>query len=162
MTVHDTPGASERSLGELFSELGSNLSHLMRKEIELAKVEARGEAQRLTRAATFAAIAGVAALLAMVILSMALAWWIDQGLNTAVAFAIVGLVWLVVAAIGLTVARSEFSRIQPLPETTDAIKGAVTGERADDVAPRTVAAAAVLSPTHQISDTRRSNKETAS
>lgn len=162
MTVHDAPGTSERSLGELFSELGSNLSHLLRKEIELAKVEARAEAHRVTRAAAFAVIAGVAALLAMVILSMALAWWIDQGLNTAVAFAIVGVVWLVVAAIGLTVARSEFRRVQPLPETTDAIKGAVTGERADDGPSRTAADVAALSPTHQISDTRRANKETAS
>ncbi|MET1231544.1 MAG: RDD family protein, partial [Candidatus Limnocylindrales bacterium] len=71
-------------------------SQLLRKEVELAKVEAREEAHRLTKAATFGAIAGVAALLALVILSMALAWWIDEALNTAVAFAIVGALWIVI------------------------------------------------------------------
>lgn len=156
-TSHDAPDAS---LGELFGELGADLSRLMRKEVELAKVEAREEARRLTRAATFGVVAAVAALLALIVSSMALAWWIDQRLNTAVAFAIVGAIWVVVAAVATTMARTEISKIQPLPETTDAIKGAVTGQRATDDPPR--ADAAVLSPTHQISDTRRPKQETAS
>lgn len=161
MTHHETShDAPDTSLGELFAELGADLSRLMRKEIELAKVEAREEAHRLTRAATFGMVAAVAALLALMVLSMALAWWIDQSLNTAVAFAIVGAVWVVVTVIAATRARSEISRFQPLPETTDAIKGAVTGERASDDTPRSDTP--VLSPTHQISDTRRHQQETAS
>jgi len=153
----------EASLGELFGELGADLSQLLRKEVELAKVEAREEAHRLTKAATFGAITAVAALLALIILSMALAWWIDQGLNTAVAFAIVGAIWIVIAAVAASIARTAMSRIRPLPDTTDAIKGAVTGERADNEAPHThPTATAVLDPTHQISDTRRTHKETAS
>ena len=153
----------EASLGELFGELGSDLSQLLRKEVELAKVEAREEAHRLTKAATFGAIAGVAALLALVILSMALAWWIDEGLNTAVAFAIVGALWTVIAAVTASVARTAVSRIRPLPDTADAIKGAVTGERASDEPSHTNGtAAAVLDPTRQISDTRSTHKETAS
>ena len=95
MTAVDPP---EASLGELFGALGSDLSQLLRKEVELAKVEAREEAHRLTKAATFGTIAGIAGLLALVILSMALAWWIDEALNTAVAFAIVGGIWVVIAA----------------------------------------------------------------
>jgi uncharacterized membrane protein YqjE len=157
------PDQLEPSLGELFGELGSDLSTLLRKEVELAKVEAREEAHRLTRAATFGAVAAVAALLALVILSMALAWWIDEALNTAVAFAIVGAIWIVVAAATATIARSESSRVRPLPETTDAIKGAVTGERANDKpSPTERADHTVLSPTHQISETRQTQKETAS
>ena len=101
MTAVDSP---EPSLGELFGELGSDLSMLLRKEVELAKAEAREEAHRLTRAATFGIVAAVAALLALVVLSMALAWWIDEGLNTAVAFAIVGAVWIIVAAASAAIA----------------------------------------------------------
>ena len=159
MTAVDSP---EPSLGELFGELGSDLSTLLRKEVELAKVEAREEAHRLTRAATFGIVAAVAALLALVILSMALAWWIDEALNTAVAFAIVGAIWITVAAATAAIARTELSRLRPLPETADAIKGAVTGERAIDepLAERT--GATVLSHTHQISETRQTDKETAS
>lgn len=162
MSRHDTSATSEPSLGDLVGDLGSDLSQLMRKEVELAKVEARAELRRMSRAATFAGIAGLAALVASVILSIALAWWLDQGLSTAVAFAIVGAIWLLLATVAVTVVRSEISQLRPLPETTDAIKGAVTGERADDGPARTAADALRLSPTHQISDTRRSDKETAS
>jgi len=126
MTATDQP---EASLGELFGELGADLSQLLRKEVELAKVEAREEAHRLTRAATFGTLAGVAALLALILLSMALAWWIDQALNTAVAFALVGAIWIVIAAIAAAITRSAARQIRPLPETTEAIKAAVTGER---------------------------------
>ncbi len=160
MSTVDQP---EASLGELFGELGSDLSQLLRKEVELAKVEAREEARRLTKAVTFGSIAGVAVLLALVILSMALAWWIDEGLNTAVAFAIVGVLWIVIAAVAATIARGALSRIRPLPETADAIKGAVTGERVSDQPSHIDATdATAISPTHQISDTRSTHKETAS
>jgi uncharacterized membrane protein YqjE len=161
VTFNETSAGAEPSLGELFGELGTDLSRLLRKEVELAKVEAREEAHRLTRAAVFASVAGVAALLALVILSMALAWWIDEAVNVAVAFAIVGAIWLVVAAVTASVARKQMHRVQPLPETTDAIKGAVSGERADERPFPSSAARTHVSPTHQISDTRHSNKETA-
>jgi uncharacterized membrane protein YqjE len=145
---------SDRSLGELFGDLGSELSQLLRNEVELAKVEARAETKRLTKAATLFAVAAVGALVALIILSMALAWWIDLELNTAVSFAIVGALWIVVAAVAASVARKKLAEVQPLPETTDALKGAVSGERADDHAIR---ATSTVSPTHQISDTTRTN-----
>ena len=159
MTAMEQP---EPSLGELVGELGADLSRLVRKEVELAKTEAREEAHRLTKAATFGAVAGVAALLALILLSMALAWWIDEALNTAVAFGLVGAIWIVVTAIAVVTARSAIAGVRPMPETADAIKGAVTGERAtDDTDDRLDTA--TLSPTHQISDTsRHTDKETAS
>ena len=151
MTATNPPDAS---LGDLFAELGADLSQLVRKELELAKVEAREEAHRLTRAATFGALAGVAALLALVLLSMALAWWIDEALNTAVAFALVGAIWVVIAAIAASITRTAVGDIRPLPETADAIKAAVTGERATETPPRGPDAT-VLTPTHQITDPDR-------
>ena len=144
---------SERSLGELFGDLGSELSQLLRKEVELAKVETRAEASRLTRAMTLFAVAAVGALIALIILSMALAWWIDLELNTAVSFAIVGALWIVIAAVAATIARKKLAEVQPLPETTDALKGAVSGERADSTS--AISTNSTLSPTHQISDTPR-------
>ena len=149
---------SERSLGELFGDLGSELSQLLRKEVELAKVETRAEASRLSRAVMLFAIAGVGALLALIILSMALAWWIDLELNTAVSFAIVGALWVVIAAVAAMIAKKKLAEVKPLPETTDALKGAVSGERADNGA--AVPTTSTVDPTHQISDTtRRSIKE---
>jgi len=170
MTATNTP---DPSLGELFGELGADLSQLVRKELELAKVEAREEAHRFTRGATFGALAGLAALLALVLLSMALAWWIDEALNTAVAFAIVGAIWVVVAAIAAAVTRSAFAEIRPLPETKDAIKAAVTGERAtEEPLPSIGADSTVITHTRQDTDPDRTttihpspihtNRETAS
>jgi hypothetical protein len=99
-------------------------------------------------------------LLALILLSMALAWWIDEALNTSVAFALVGGMWIVVTAVAAAMARSAIAGLRPMPETADAIKGAITGERAaDDTTRRDITAA---NSTHQISDTRRTHKETAS
>jgi len=157
MTTIDQP---EPSLRELVGELGADLSLLVRKEVELAKTEAREEAHRLTRAAALGAVAGVAALLALILLSIALGWWIDEALNTAVAFALVGALWVVVTGVAVVMARSAIAGLRPMPETADAIKGAVTGERAtDDTTHRNVTP---VNTTHQISDTRRTQKETAS
>lgn len=148
---------SERSLGELFADLGSELSQLLRKEVELAKVETRAEAGRLTHAVTLYVVAALGGLIALTILSMALAWWIDLELNTAVSFAIVGALWLVIAALAAVVARKKLAEVQPLPETTDALKGAVSGERADNGVD--VHRNINLDPTHQISDTTPRIKE---
>lgn len=148
---------NERSLGELFGDLGAELSQLLRKEVELAKVETRAEASRLTQAVALFAVAALGALIALTILSMALAWWIDLELNTAVSFAIVGALWIVIAAVAAMVARKKLAEVQPLPETTDALKGAVSGERADDIAG--IRTNTTLDPTHQISDTTPRIKE---
>jgi uncharacterized membrane protein YqjE len=145
---------SERSLGDLFGDLGAELAQLLRKEVELAKVETRAEASRLTRAITLFAVAAVGALIALIILSMALAWWIDLELNTAVSFAIVGALWVVLAAFAAAIARKKLAEVQPLPETTEALKGAVSGERADAGG---IPTTSTLSTTHQISDTTRTS-----
>ena len=137
----------EPPLGELIGELGADLSQLLSKEVELAKVEAKEEAKRAARAAAFGAIAAVAALLCLIMLSMALAWG-----DVAGAFLLVAGLWLIVTVVTIVVARNSARSVRPLPETTDAIKGAVTGERADG-SPST---------TDHRTDTRTMNKERAS
>ena len=69
-----TPKRSEASLGELVAEMTSELSSLFRQEVELAKVEARQEVSRAARAGSKLAGAGVAGVLAALLVSLALAW----------------------------------------------------------------------------------------
>jgi uncharacterized membrane protein YqjE len=151
-----TSDARDATLGELFGALGDDLSQLLRQEAELAKVEAREEARRVARGASMAIFAAVATLLALTMLSAALAWWIDEGLNTAVAFAIVGTLWLVAAIAAAMTARSAISRVEPLPQTADAIRGAVTGDRADR------SADAQTTRQSNVTTTQPAHKETSS
>ncbi len=152
----------EASLGELFGDLGADLSQLLRKEIELAKVEAAEEARRGARAAALAAVAAVAALLFLIMVSTALAWWIDDEGDTAGAFAVVGAIWLVVTIVAALVVRNSLRQIRPLPETTDAIKGAVTGERAQPSTSTHLTDGSTHSSSRPLTDTRSTTKETAS
>ena len=71
----------------------SELSTLFRQEIELAKTEARDEAKKAGKAGAMFGGAAVAGWLALLLLSLALAWLLDQAMNTALAFAIVGVLW---------------------------------------------------------------------
>src|SRR5918994_1455448 len=116
------PKRPEMSLGELFSEMTSEVSTLFRKEIELAKVEAREEVGRSKQAAIMFGIAGVAALLALAMLSTALAWWLDESMHPAVAFAIVGALWVLAAAITVSIGRKRIQEMQGLPKTKQTIK----------------------------------------
>ena len=116
------PKRADRSLGELFSEMSEDLSTLFRKEVELAKVEAKEEAAQIGSAAGMYAGAGVAGLLTLTLLSFALAWWIDQKLNTAVSFLIVGVIWAIVGFVMMTAARKKLKDVEVLPTTKETIK----------------------------------------
>jgi len=116
------PRRPELSLGELFSEMTTDLSTLMRKELELAKVEAKEELGRAGKGAGMFAGAGLSAWLALVFLSFALAWLLDQAMNTALAFAIVGVLWALVGLVLAKRAKAEIKKVEPLPTTVQTVK----------------------------------------
>jgi F0F1-type ATP synthase assembly protein I len=117
-----TPKRSEASLGELVAEMTSELSSLFRQEVELAKVEARQEASRAARAGSKLAGAGVAGVLAALLVSMALAWLLDQATNRALAFLIVGVVWAIIGAVLFAAGRRDLKHLAALPATRTTIK----------------------------------------
>jgi len=116
------PRRPDQSLGELFGEMTRDVSTLFRKEIELAKLEAREEASRVGRGAGMFAGAGLAGWLAILFLSLALAWLLDQALNTALAFAIVGVVWAIAAAVLFARGKKQMKSVAALPETVKTLK----------------------------------------
>jgi len=116
------PKRPDRSLGELFSEMGEDLSTLFRKEIQLAKIEAKEEVSKAGKAGGMFAGAGVAGLLALIMVSFALAWLIDQALNTALSFLIVGIIWAIVGAILMSSAKKKMKDVDVLPQTKATIK----------------------------------------
>jgi len=111
------PKRAEQSLGELFKEMSSELGDLFRQEVQLAKVEATEEAKRSGAAVGAMAVGAIAALLFLTLASFALAELLDQGLNRALSFAIVALIWGIVAAVLVQSGRKKLQGLKPLPET---------------------------------------------
>ena len=116
------PKQADKSLGELFSDMSTDLGLLFKQELRLAKVEARDEAKRLGRAAGMFGGAGLGAWLALLFLSLALAWLLDQAMNTALAFAIVGVLWAIAAAVLFGTAKRGVRQVEALPETRETLK----------------------------------------
>jgi uncharacterized membrane protein YqjE len=114
---YEQPG-TDQSLGELFGTLTSDLSELVRSEMELARVEIREEAAKAGRAASFLGAGGLIAYLGLGLLAMAAAWGLAEVVDAGWAFLIVG---LVIAAIGVVVlmkGRDRLREVRPVPEET--------------------------------------------
>lgn len=112
------PKAPEKSLGQLFSEMTTDLGSLVRKEVELAKVETKQEVSRAGKAGGLLGAGGFAAYLALLFVSFALAWLLDEFMPTALAFLIVGLLYAIAAAVLVARGRERMKQVNPIPEQT--------------------------------------------
>jgi F0F1-type ATP synthase assembly protein I len=117
------PKRPDSSLGELLAEASSDARRLFKQEIELAKLEAKDDVKRLGTGAGMFGAAGVAGVLTLIMVSFAAAWLLDQAMNTALAFLIVGLIWAVVAGVLMMIGKKQMkAATPPLPNTTTTIK----------------------------------------
>ena len=108
----------------------SDLSTLMRQEVELAKTEAREELKTAGKGAAMLGAAGLAGWMFLLMISLALAWLLDQALNTALSFAIVAVIWAIAMAVLHSIGRKRLRQVQPLPQTKESIKEDVQWARA--------------------------------
>ncbi len=105
--------AAERPLKDLFSELSGELSFLVSREVELAKTELQEKASLAAKGGGALAVGGVAALVGVVMLSLAAAWGLAEVIPTGFAFLIVAVIWLVVAAVMATSGKKQLSKMKP-------------------------------------------------
>lgn len=110
--------ADERPLGELLSDVTSQLQALLRKEIELAKVETKEQVNRGVKGAAAFAAAGVVGLLAAILLSFAAAWGLAEVMPTGFAFLIVAVVFGAVAGVLALQGKKKLASFSPVPERT--------------------------------------------
>lgn len=108
----------ERSVGELLGDITSNLTTLMKQELDLAKTEAKTEAAKAGKGAGLMAGAGVTGHLALLFASLALMFLLDTWMHTAWAALIVTALWAVVAAVLASRGRKELKELNPKLETT--------------------------------------------
>ena len=115
--VTETSG-EPRPLSELISQAAQDATTLMRKEVELAKVEVRQEINQAKKAGLMFGIAGLLGYMTLVMLSFAAAWGLASVMSNGLAFAIVGVIYAVATAIAFLVARRAMKQVSPTPEVT--------------------------------------------
>ena len=116
------PIAPEKDLSELVSELTTDIGNLVSTHIELAKVEIKEEVKKAGLGAGLLSGAGVAALFALLLLSFALAWGLQEIMPEGFAFLIVGLLWAAAAAVMALVGKDRISRVKGPEQTIDEVK----------------------------------------
>jgi hypothetical protein len=110
--------AEERPLGTLFSNLGSQLSFLLQKEVELAKLEVQDQATKAAKAGAVLGATAVVAFLASILVSFAAAWGLAEVMPTGLAFLVVGVVYAIVAGILFALGRRRLRQVRPVPVQT--------------------------------------------
>jgi hypothetical protein len=112
----------DQSLGDLFSDMTTELSDLFRNEVELVKVETRDELKRAGKVGGMFGGAALAGWMTVLFLSLALAWLLDQELNTALSFAIVAAIWGIAMAVLAVMGRNHARKLEGLPVTRETLK----------------------------------------
>ena len=108
----------------MLGDITSDLSTLLRQEVELAKAELRESVDHAKAAGGMFAGAGVAGHLALIFLSLAL-WWALGDLFDSLGWSavVVGLLWAVAAGVMAAMGRTRMQRATPLaPRTVDTAK----------------------------------------
>ena len=114
---------SQRSVGSLISEVTTDLSTLMRQELDLAKAEMKEEATKTGKAAGMMGGAALAGYMVALFVSIAAWWALSNGMDEAWAALIVAAVWAVVGAILFVSGRKKLREVRPKPErTVDTLK----------------------------------------
>lgn len=121
LPVHDATGPhqeDDRSVGEIFGAITSDLSSMVRSEIELAKVEAKREVTKAGKGAGMLGGAGLAGYFTIFFLSFALLFLLDNVMDASLAALIVAVLWGIVAAILASMGRKQLKTVDPQLETT--------------------------------------------
>src|SRR5437588_10401790 len=89
----------DKSLGDLVSSVTSNVSSLVRLEIELAKSEIQEQLRQGAAGGGMAAVAAAMSLLALILLSFAAVYGLAEVMPVWAGFLVVGGAYLLIAAV---------------------------------------------------------------
>lgn len=119
MALNTTTG-TERTLGQLVSDASTDLSNIVKGEIDLAKVEIKADVQKAGKGGGMLAAAGVLALFMLGLALTSLAYGISNifGWNPWAGFLIVAGILLVIVAILALIGIKQLKKIKGKPERT--------------------------------------------
>ncbi len=112
------PSTSEPSLGEIFSSLTSDMSTLVRKEVELAKTETIEKVSSAVRSIIFMVAGGLLAYAGLIGLIIAIIVLLDNLIPLWMSALIVGLAVIVIGAILLQHGLTMLKQVSLVPEKT--------------------------------------------
>ena len=110
------------SVGQLLGEISKDFSTLIRQEVELAKTEVRESVSKASKAGSMLGGAALAGHMVVLFLSVALWWGLGNSIGRGWAALAVAAIWAVIAAVLMTVGRSQLKEVTGLPKTTETAK----------------------------------------
>ena len=112
------PDVENQTVGELLGRVTSDLSTLMRQEVELAKVELKEEASKAGKAGGMLAGAGAIGYLVLVFLALALMFALDSVMPTGWAALITAVILGIIAGVLFVMGKKRMAQVNPKPEQT--------------------------------------------
>ncbi|WP_420116237.1 phage holin family protein [Micromonospora sp.] len=119
---HSADEVRNSSLGDLMRSVTTDLSTLMRQEVELAKAEIRQEGKKAGKAAGLYGGAGFGGYMVALFLSIALWAGLSNVLDAGWAGLIVAVVWAGIAAVLYSMAKKNAAHVRGLRQTNDSVQ----------------------------------------
>jgi len=142
-TVAGQEPAAKESLGDLVALAVSDISQLVRYEVDLAKLELKTDARRLGIGATLFGMAAFVGCLVLMVLSFAYAYGLHAaGIWLWASFLIVAGTYVVLAALAVLIAITRFKRLTGLRKTRSTVSDDLAMIKRDEAAPGTEPAGA--------------------
>ena len=125
MTVDGSPPGSspqrlsmDESVGQLVSQLTTDLGQLTRQELALAKAELQTEAKKAGKGAGLLGGAAFAGWMVALFVSLTVMWALDEAMDLIWAALIVAAIWAIVAVVLAMSGRKELQEVNPKPDQT--------------------------------------------
>ncbi len=112
------PERSEPSLGSLFADMTDQVSVLMRREVELARVETEEKIATAVKSAGSMMGGGVIASAGLIVLLLGIAYSLTAVVELWIAMLIVGIITLIIGGLMFAAGRSAMNDVNFVPEKT--------------------------------------------
>ncbi|MCL3817532.1 phage holin family protein [Aeromicrobium wangtongii] len=112
-----------RSIGDIVGDIATDLSAMVRSELELAKTEAKAEVTKAGKGAGMLGGAALAGYFALLFLSLFVMYLLGEAMDLQWAALIVFAVWLIAAAVLAVLGRNRLKTVDPaLDRTQESLK----------------------------------------
>ncbi|GAB3943481.1 phage holin family protein [Micromonospora vulcania] len=119
---HTAAEVKGSSIGELMGQVTSDLSTLMRQELELAKAEIRQEGKKAGKAAGLFGGAGFGGYMVVLFLSLALWAGLSNVMDAGWAGLIMAVIWAAIAAVLYSMGKRNAQQVRGLKQTNDSVQ----------------------------------------